>query len=71
MPSSYCYGLIVQGGLLRHGHDGSEVDEAGSGDEFPLGQSTKKGLQVGSLRNGGWRRWKNSSINLSVGFGRI
>ena len=36
MSFSYCYGSIVQGRLLTHGHGGSNVDEEGSHDEFPL-----------------------------------
>ena len=58
----------VCGKLLTHHRRGSKVDVEALRDRFPLRQSTRKGLQMGSRKNRGLRWRKCYSGWLSVGF---
>lgn len=67
---SDCYGPVVQGGLLTHGHLSSKVDEKGSNNNFPLRQSTKNDLGIGLPRFSMKQRRKRSHI-LIIGFSEV
>ena len=59
----------VCGKLLTHHRKGSKVDVGALRDRFPLRQSTRKGLQMGSRKNRGLRRRKGFLFCPCVGLG--
>ena len=46
--TSYCYGPIVQGGLLTHHPGGGHVDEEGSGINLPSGRVSGRASELSS-----------------------